>query len=134
MPNSSSERGAAAVEFALILPVLLIMLLGIIEFGRAYSTQITLTQAAREGVRVMAIKDDAVLAETSTIQAAAALDPALMTIRIESRDPSTSGPTTEDKCSPGHQVSVRITYALSTLTGFFGPIDLTGQGAMRCGG
>jgi Flp pilus assembly protein TadG len=129
-----SERGAVALEFALLLPILLLLLLGIVEFGRAYNAQITLTQAAREAVRVMAIEDDAALAESSTIQAAASLDPALMTVQIESRDPSASGPVTEDKCSPGHQVTVRIAYKLKTLTGFFGPLNLTGQGAMRCGG
>lgn len=46
-----SERGAAAVEFAIILPVLLLVIAGIVDFGRAYFTQIELTNAAREGAR-----------------------------------------------------------------------------------
>ncbi len=53
--SKTSERGAVAVEFALLAPVLIMLLLGIMEFGRAYNVQITLSSAAREGVRVMAI-------------------------------------------------------------------------------
>ena len=49
------ERGAAAVEFALILPVLLILVGGVIDFGRLYYTQIQLANAARDGVRLAAL-------------------------------------------------------------------------------
>jgi len=47
------DRGAAAVEFALVLPVLLVILFGIIDFGRLLNAQITTNQAAREGARVV---------------------------------------------------------------------------------
>ena len=53
--SRASERGAVAVEFAILAPVLVMLLLGIMEFGRAYNAQTSLTNAAREGVRVMAI-------------------------------------------------------------------------------
>lgn len=46
-----SESGAAAVEMALVLPLLLLLVGGVVDFGRAYFTQITLTSASREGVR-----------------------------------------------------------------------------------
>jgi Flp pilus assembly protein TadG len=49
------EEGAAAVEFALLLPILLLILFGIIDFGRALNMQIQLTEAAREGVRPLAL-------------------------------------------------------------------------------
>ena len=45
------ERGAAAVEFALLLPFLLLIVFGIIDFGRMLNAQITLTEAAREMAR-----------------------------------------------------------------------------------
>ena len=57
MRIAQGERGAAAVEFALILPVLLLLVLGLIEFGRVYNVQISLTNAAREGARTMAIQN-----------------------------------------------------------------------------
>jgi Flp pilus assembly protein TadG len=45
------RRGAALVEFALVLPVLLLTLLGILELGRVLQVQQVLTNAAREGAR-----------------------------------------------------------------------------------
>jgi hypothetical protein len=132
--RKTNDCGATAVEFALVAPLLLILLLGIFEFGRAYNAQITLTQAAREGVRVMVLEDDATVAKSSTRQAAVLLDPALMTITISSRKPDGSGSVLPEKCALGHQVTVAISYPLDTLTGFFGPITLAGQGVMRCGG
>ena len=47
-----SERGAALLEVALTLPLLLLVATGIFEFGRAYQTWQILTNAAREGARV----------------------------------------------------------------------------------
>jgi Flp pilus assembly protein TadG len=47
-----SESGASAVEFALLLPVLMLILFGIIEFGLALYQQAILTNASREGARL----------------------------------------------------------------------------------
>ena len=47
-----SERGAALVEAAMIMPMILLISVGIFEFGRAYQTSQVLTNAAREGARV----------------------------------------------------------------------------------
>jgi Flp pilus assembly protein TadG len=48
-----SQRGTALIETALILPILLLICVGIFEFGRAYQTWEVLTNAAREGARVV---------------------------------------------------------------------------------
>jgi Flp pilus assembly protein TadG len=47
-----SESGASAVEFALLLPLLMMILFGIIEFGFALYRQAILTNASREGARL----------------------------------------------------------------------------------
>lgn len=47
----SSESGASAVEFAILLPILMMILFGIIEFGFALYRQAILTNASREGAR-----------------------------------------------------------------------------------
>jgi Flp pilus assembly protein TadG len=48
----SSQRGAALIEAALTLPLLLLISVAIFEFGRAYETWEVLTNAAREGARI----------------------------------------------------------------------------------
>ena len=53
------ERGAAAVELAIIMPLLLLVIAGIVDFGRFFMTEIQLTNAAREGARVAVIGESA---------------------------------------------------------------------------
>jgi Flp pilus assembly protein TadG len=52
MRRARREDGAAAVEFGLILPVLVLILLGILDYGYAFMVKLTLTNAAREAARV----------------------------------------------------------------------------------
>ena len=124
--RSSDESGAAAVEFALILPVLILMILGMIEFSRAYNVQISLSNAAREGARVMAIYDDAPLARSSAIAAAPSLNPALTSGEIS---------VSPAACTSGQTVKVTIKHSLPLITDYFGvSIPMTGTGVMLCGG
>lgn len=51
MPRWHDEHGANAVEFALILPVLIVLLFGTMYGASVYNTQQTITQAARDGAR-----------------------------------------------------------------------------------
>ena len=50
-----SARGAELIEFALVLPVLLCILGGILDMGLAFNNYVAVTNAAREGARVAAI-------------------------------------------------------------------------------
>jgi Flp pilus assembly protein TadG len=134
---SRVERGAIAVEFAILLPVLLILLMGIIEFGLAFNTQITLTQAAREGARIMAINDDPAEARDTIRASTPTLNPQLADNQIEIVSVNlfdASSAKTMDACSPGNQVHVSIHTEFQPLTGFIGPISVSGRAAMRCGG
>ncbi|GGH93152.1 TadE/TadG family type IV pilus assembly protein [Arthrobacter liuii] len=125
-----SERGAAAVEFAIVVPVLIMLLLGIMEFSRAYNAQASLSAAAREGVRVMAISNDPNGARSAAENTAVSLQPALVDGNIAFKNLDTGAST----CAPGNRMTVTITYSLSTMTGIAGPFAMTGQGAMLCGG
>lgn len=128
--SRASERGAAAVEFAILVPVLVMLLLGIMEFSRAYNAQASISAAAREGVRVMAISNDPTASRTAAKNSAVSLNPALGDSNITFTNLDT-GTTT---CAAGNRMAVTITYTLSTLTGIAGPFTMTGQGAMLCGG
>ena len=57
-----NQRGAALLETAITIPLILGVCVGIFEFGRAYQTWQVITNAAREGARV------AILAETTDVQ------------------------------------------------------------------
>jgi Flp pilus assembly protein TadG len=55
--NRRGERGQALAEFALVLPLLLVLIAGIIEFGRAWNIKQAVTDAAREGARYAVVVD-----------------------------------------------------------------------------
>jgi Flp pilus assembly protein TadG len=121
----TTERGAVAVEFALLAPILIMLLLGIMEFGRAYNVQAALTNAAREGVRAMAINNTQASARAAARNAAGNLSPALADSNVE---------FSAANCTAGSQMTVTISYNLSTMTGIAGPFAIAGRGTMLCGG
>lgn len=130
MKRMREERGATAVEFAFILPLLLVLVLGIAEFGRAFQVSGTLSAAAREGVRVMALQNDPAAARAAVRNAAGSLDPGVTDAQI-AITPAVCPVTATGT------VTVRLTidYPLPLLTDFFGAsVDLTGTGVMRCNG
>jgi Flp pilus assembly protein TadG len=124
------ERGASAVEFAFLVPVLLLLVLGIAEFGHAFQVQGTLSAAAREGARVMALQNDPAAARRAVRDAAPTLDPAVADAQI-AVTPAACPPTGTTTTN----VRVTVDYPMPFLTDFFGAdIDLTGTGVMRCNG
>ena len=125
--SHSDERGAAAVEFALLAPVLLLMVMGIAEFGRAYHVQAAISQAAREGVRVMALNNDPAGAIAATQAAAPTLT--LTNISVTPTTCISSGTT------PAATATVTVTYSLAFISQLFGTgVTLEGTGVMRCNG
>lgn len=124
MPKTE-ESGSTAVEFAILLPLLLSLVLGIAEFGRAYNVQIALTNAAREGARSMAISKDQGTARSAAKNAASHLYPALADGNIA---------ISQVGCPANAQTTVTVSYNLSTMTGIAGPFVMTGKGTMLCGG
>ena len=64
-----SDRGAAIIETALTLPLVLLVAVGIFEFGRAYQTSQVLTNAAREGARVAVLPNAAASAASTRVTA-----------------------------------------------------------------
>lgn len=111
------------MEFALVVPVLLALLLGIVEFGRAYNVQISLTHAARETARTMAIEN--VWGDAVNRGMAAAPSVALAAGDFAAAPAA---------CIPGQQISVTVTHDLETITGITDGLSLQGKAAMRCGG
>ena len=68
MRLNSRERGSAMVETAIVLPILLVLMVGIFEVGRAYETWQVLTNAAREGARMAVMPSGSVPTTTALIR------------------------------------------------------------------
>lgn len=121
-----SERGAAAVEFALVFPLLVLILFGIVEFGSIYNAQLMLTSAAREGARTMAVTGDAAAAKAAVLAASIGMSPALTAAEV-SVSPSA--------CTATSNVTVLLSYDKPYLTGLFGAtVQLTGKATRLCNG
>ena len=109
---------------ALVLPVLVLLLFGIIEFGRGYNAKVELTAAVREGARAAALSS----ADPVTVTRGAA--PGLTSSSI--------GVTVVTPC-PATGVgnaAVKATYPFTYAIPFFGTrtVTINATGVMRCGG
>lgn len=119
-----SERGAAAVEFALVLPILVLILFGVIEFGGVYNAQLMVTGAAREGAREMAVGGDPADAEATVVAAVVVAGADALDVTVSPA-----------MCAAGSDVTVTVVYDRPFLTGLFGAtLELTGLATRRCQG
>ncbi len=85
------DRGAAAVEFALVLPLLLLFLFGVVQFGFLFSVYNTMVHAAREGARGMAVEQlDEADGETLTRARLSVYGGLPFTVVADAPDPSVS--------------------------------------------
>jgi Flp pilus assembly protein TadG len=100
------DRGSVAVEFALLLPVLLLIIFGVIDFGRAINAQISLTQAAREGARLDSLGYSSSAVTTRAQSAANGLSP--ITVTVSSSCPTGAG--------SGVDAVVQTSYSFSFIT------------------
>ncbi len=129
MRRRDGERGAVAVELALLLPVLLLILIGSMEYGRVFHVQNSLTHAAREGARNAAIHwdDPAGL----NVSGAALQGTSLVGLGVAVSSNVAS-------CAPGRNVTVTTRISLPSMSGFLPsglfPVNLKGEAVMRCGG
>ena len=121
------QRGAAAVELALVLPILVVLLFGIIEFTRAYNARTTMTHAAREGARTLAVRKSTTEAQTAVANASTSL---------RQSDLQIATAPASGTCTPGQVVSVTLNYHLGYSIPLFrsGTWNLTEKATMQCGG
>ena len=126
------ERGATVVEFAFIVPLLLVLVLGIVEFSHAFQVSGTLSAAAREGVRSMALQNDPAAARAAVRGAAPSLTPAVTDAQIAITPAACPAPGAG---TGNATVQLTIDYPMPFLTDIFGSgVSLHGTGVMRCNG
>jgi Flp pilus assembly protein TadG len=125
-----SERGAVAVEFALVVPLLLVFLFSIVSVSRAFQVQGTLSAAAREAARTMGIQNSEAAAVNAAVFAASTSSITL---------PSSSvvvSPKTCTGASPTTNVTVAIDYTFQPAGSFARGVafTITSKAVFRCGG
>jgi Flp pilus assembly protein TadG len=113
------DRGAAAVEFALVMPILILLLFGIIEFARVWNVKQVLTDAAREGARIAVVAErqnlttlelrDSVARVVKRTAVAAAIDTLATKLNIDTST-GVGGPA-------GTEARVQLTYQYQPLFG-----------------
>ncbi|RQD73605.1 MAG: hypothetical protein D5R97_09185 [Candidatus Syntrophonatronum acetioxidans] len=110
-----NDKGQTLVEFALVLLPLLLILLGIIEFGWLLNGHITITSAAREGARAAAVGGDAAVAVDRHITGSALSN------------------VTATTSTEGNDVVVSVNGHIQPLVNFYvaGPFNLNAKATMR---
>lgn len=120
LQKKSSRRGAAIVEFAVVVPVFLTMIAGTIEISRAIVVQELLTNASREGARIASFNSTTT---TSTVTSA---------VNTYLSNDGVTGATTTVSPSPtsatgGQSISVTVSIPFSSVSWFTTPFYLGGQ-------
>lgn len=138
----SNKRGAALVEFTIVLLILMVLVFGIIEFGLLIKDYLTLNQGVREGVRCAALRGSLEEIETKVKDSIPTLDPLRISdVAVEERkktggvwpawsayDPASIKDTDQV------QVKVSARYSHEMVTGSFfgsGPIVIRAEMVMR---
>jgi hypothetical protein len=103
------ECGQAAVELALVLPLVVAMALAVVQVALVARDQILVTHAAREGAREAAVEADAALVRDAVL-AGSRLDAARLTVEVGPRG------------APGGRVEVAVRYRSPTDVPLVGPL------------
>ena len=128
-PAPHPESGVALIEFAFVLPILLVLAMGMLDFGRAFHAKSLLDQAAREGARVAVVTTpdvDIVEARVNAVLASGGITPTSVTV---------DGPDAANMVTVTVNASFTfITPGVGLLLGdgdYGAPIPMAGQTVMR---
>jgi Flp pilus assembly protein TadG len=107
------EKGQALVEFALLIPIFLILLFAIVDFGMGFYSWITVTNAAREGARL-----GAVLATQQEIE-----DRVYDSVNLPDEATKMTVTVTNAQGQPGESVVVKVDYDYDLITPLAGLVQ-----------
>jgi len=120
-----NEKGQSLVEFALVVPLVILILMAIIEFGFMFNAYITITNASREGARLGALGSSDTSVVTRVVDTTVALDPTKISVTI-----------TPANRSRGDMIRVQVNYDYVLITPIISSIlspfiDLEAETVMR---
>ena len=108
-----TNKGQALVEFALILPLLLVLIFGVIEFGRIFGAELTVNNSAREGARLGAIGAADSLIITRVLNSSGMLDSSKVAVTIT---------PAESSRARGGEIQVNVSYPVTVFAPFISVI------------
>lgn len=122
-----NNRGQALLEFALILPLLILLLMGIIEFGRIFNAYIVLNHLSREGARYAATGESYTTIHDMITDGAAVLGAGSLQITIS---------PAQSHLTRGNPVTVKLEFDLPLFIPLINnllsnPMHLTAETTMR---
>lgn len=125
----SQERGQALVEFALVLPVFLLLFFGIIDIGRLVYVNNAVAQAAREGSRWGAVADRTqannyptnIVNQTAGLMAAVP-SPTVSIACFLPYDATFSNPVASGYCTAGDLLQVKVSSSVQMFTPVIGQL------------
>ena len=106
------ERGQALVELALVLPILLLVLMGIVDFGRVFHGHLAVTSASRQAAREASLGRTDAEIMTAARNAASPLAPEQIVVTVT---PAFSAR------QAGTSIEVTVTYSLEIITPLIQP-------------
>jgi hypothetical protein len=128
--------GQALVEFSLVLPIFVLLILIVFDFGRGVYTFNGVSEAAREIARTTIVNPGLLLGDSVATQRTVAtqkgLVPGLQVVSYECLE-FDGTPSTDDPCISGDlvKVTVQSTYNPTAMLGLGGPIQLTASSSLQ---
>lgn len=122
-----NKKGQAMVEIAIIIPILIIILMTIFEFGRIFNTYLIMTHASREGARSAALGSNDTEISQTVNNSVSYLDASNLTISIT---------PTKNSRTRGNNVTVNLKYNLDIIVPVIDkilpdPFNIESQTSMR---
>lgn len=127
-----AQEGAAAVEFAIVVPVLLLILFGIVDLGRMLFLQVSLAAASHEGARASALRQVTASNQATVAQAVATAvaQTAPGAARLGALGNATMSVATPTYCTSGQQytsITVQAPFHWVMPVGLILPFDADGS-------
>lgn len=119
------DRGQAIVEFALVVPLLLVLILGVVLVAEIGVARLALEHAAAEAARTGSLTNDDDLIRSTAAAAVTPLDPSLVKVIIE----PTANESPRSSTPRGSLLRIRLRYAVPVPLGFVGLPRLMIEGA-----
>ncbi len=117
--HGRGERGQSLVEFVLVLPIFLLLLFAIIDFGMGFHAWITVTNASREGARIGVVGASETEIVNKVMSSASSLDPGKLSVTV-----------TNAQGASGDPITVDVSYQYDLITPLSNILTLVGGGGI----